>query len=317
MIKFFDTHFEDYIITNNKNNLHPELNKEINKLPNTIEDLNNIIYYGKNGIGKYTQVLKIIEKYSPSSLKYEKKITITCNNKTPFCFKISDVHFEIDMSLLGCNSKLIWHDIYNHIIDIIHIKPKKVGIIVLKYFHKIHNELLDIFYSYMQNNIQKQVQIIFFIITEHISFLPDNILHICKLIPIKKPNNILLKKSFSQDKDVFHLKDYYYSSTTLNFIPNIYQTIITELNKKQHIHYYKLRDYIYELLIYDLNISKFIWYLLKYYSSQKLLKKEDMKIIIQYIQDFFLFYNNNYRPIYHIELLLIQIVCKINNITKI
>lgn len=316
MIKFFDTHFEDYIITNKKNNLHPELSKEINKLPNTIEKLNNMIFYGKQGIGKYTQVLKIIEKYSPSSLKYEKKINIVCN-KTPFCFKISDLHFEFDMSLLGCNAKLLWHDIYNHIIDIIHIKPKKVGIIVLKNFHKIHNELLDIFYSYMQNNIQKQVQIIFFIITEHISFLPDNILHICKILPIKKPNNTLLKKTFSQDKEQFHLKDYHFFSHTLQFIPTIYQNILTELNKKQQLNYYKLRDYIYDLLIYDLNINKFIWYLLHSYSSQKLLTKENMKDIIVFIQNFFLFYNNNYRPIYHIELLLIQIVCKIYNITII
>jgi hypothetical protein len=312
MIKFFDTHFDDYIISNNKNNYHPELNKEINKLPKHIDELNNILFYGKNGIGKYTQVLKIIKKYSPTSLKYEKKINILCN-KLPFCFKISDVHFEIDMSLLGCNAKLLWHDIYNHILDIIYIKPKKIGIIVLKNFHKIHNELLDIFYSYMQNNIQKNIKIIFFIITEHISFLPENILQICQIISIKKPT-LLLNKTFSTEKDYYNLKDYFFSSTTLSFIPNIYQTIIQELNKKQNIHYYKLRDYIYELLIYDLNITKFIWYLLKYYSSQQLLKKEDIQIILSYIQEFFIYYNNNYRPIYHIELLLIKIICKIYNL---
>jgi hypothetical protein len=312
MIKFFDTHFDDYIISNSKNNYHPELNKDINKLPKYIDELNNILFYGKNGIGKYTQVLKIIEKYSPTSLKYEKKINILCN-KLPFCFKISDVHFEIDMSLLGCNAKLLWHDIYNHILDIIYIKPKKIGIIVLKNFHKIHNELLDIFYSYMQNNIQKNIKIIFFIITEHISFLPENILQICQIISIKKPT-LLLNKTFASDKNYFNLKDYFFSSTTLSFIPNIYQTIIQELNKKQNINYYKLREYIYELLIYDLNITKFIWYLLKYYSSQELLKKEDNSIILSYIQDFFIYYNNNYRPIYHIELLLINIICKIYNI---
>jgi len=310
MIKFFDTHFDDYIMSNKKHNFHPELNKEINKLPKHIEELNNILFYGKNGIGKYTQVLKIIEKYSPSSLKYEKKINILCN-KLPFCFKISDVHFEIDMSLLGCNAKLLWHDIYNHILDIIYIKPKKNGIIVLKNFHKIHNELLDIFYSYMQNNISKNIKIIFFIITEHISFLPENILQICQIISIKKPH---LK---TNDKEYYNLKDSFFDSTNLSFIPNIYQTILQELNKKQHIHYYKLRDYIYDLLIYDLNITKFIWYLLKYYASENLLKREDMKIILSYIQDFFLYYNNNYRPIYHIELLLIQIMCKIYNINSI
>ena len=119
MIKFFDTHFDDYLQSQKQNNFHPELNKEISKLPKTIDTLNNMLFYGTNGIGKYTQILRIIEKYSPSNLKYEKKINII-SNKNPFCFKISDIHFEIDMALLGCNAKLLWHDIYNHIIFFFH-----------------------------------------------------------------------------------------------------------------------------------------------------------------------------------------------------
>jgi len=306
MIKFFDTHFDDYLQSQKQNNFHPELNKEISKLPKTIDTLNNMLFYGANGIGKYTQILRIIEKYSPSNLKYEKKINII-SNKNPFCFKISDIHFEIDMALLGCNAKLLWHDIYNHIIDIVCVKPKNIGILLLKNFHKIHNELLDIFYSYMQLHLQSNAKLIFFIVTEHISFLPENILQICQLFPISKPNKI--------DKNYFNLKDQHFSPKPLTFVPTIYQTIIQELNKKQSIQLYKLRENIYDLLIYDVNISKFIWYLINYYANENVLKKEDLIDIHLYIKDFFLYYNNNYRPIYHIELLLIKIICKIHKIT--
>ena len=51
----------------------------------------------------------------------KKKITLTYN-KSLFYFKISDIHYEIDMSLLGCNDKQLWFDIYNQITDIISAK---------------------------------------------------------------------------------------------------------------------------------------------------------------------------------------------------
>ena len=55
------------------------------------------------------------------------------------------------MSLLGCNSKVLWNDIYNQITDVVSMRADTTGIILCKYFHKIHSELLDIFYSYMQS----------------------------------------------------------------------------------------------------------------------------------------------------------------------
>jgi DNA replication protein DnaC len=73
-MKFLETHFEDYLQTSQKQNLHPKLEKIFNKFPNKLADLKNIIFYGPSGVGKYTQMLKSIKKYSPSELKYEKKI---------------------------------------------------------------------------------------------------------------------------------------------------------------------------------------------------------------------------------------------------
>ena len=120
-MKFYETHFEEYITENNRINLHPKLNKIYNKFPNKLVLLKNLIFYGPSGSGKYTQMLKSIKQYSPTELKYEKKISVTYN-KQQYFFKISDIHFEIDMSLLGCNSKLLWHEIYQQIIDVISAK---------------------------------------------------------------------------------------------------------------------------------------------------------------------------------------------------
>ena len=169
--------FETYI--NNAKKLKIKQN-----FPDNLLQLNNLIIYGPPGSGKYTEVLHIINKYSPNNLKYEKKILINYN-KSEYFIKISDIHYEVDMELLGCNSKILWHEIYASIQDIIKTK-NNIGIILCKNFHLINNELLDIFYSYIQNNIINNCIIKFIIITEHISFFPNNILNICNIIKCEK-----------------------------------------------------------------------------------------------------------------------------------
>ena len=172
-------------------------------------------------------MLVAIKKYSPTELKYEKKLSITYN-KNNYVFKISDIHYEIDMSLLGCHSKLLWNEFYNQIVDIILAKSEKTGIIVCKYFHEIHSELLESLYSYMQtlNTYNSAIDLKFIIITEQISCIPDNILNCCKVITIARPSRILYNK-FINNKNNKLKKD----SIALNEITNIknIQASITQL----------------------------------------------------------------------------------------
>ena len=102
--------FISYINNSNKCSLHPELDKTIHNLSNNYNELPNIIIYGPSGTGRYTQALRIINKYSKSNLQYEKKV-VCSTNKLDFYIKISDIHFEIDFSILGCNAKTIWDSI--------------------------------------------------------------------------------------------------------------------------------------------------------------------------------------------------------------
>ena len=71
-MKFLETHFEEYIHASQKQNMHKKLEKVFQKFPDNIQNLKNIIFYGPSGVGKYTQMLRSIKKYSPSDLKYEK-----------------------------------------------------------------------------------------------------------------------------------------------------------------------------------------------------------------------------------------------------
>jgi len=322
-MKFYETHFEEYINENKRENLHPKLDKIYQKFPANINDLKNIIFFGPCGVGKYTQALKCIKKYSPSELKYEKKITLTFN-KQPYFFKISDIHFEIDMSLLGCNSKLLWHEIYQQIIDIISTRNEKSGIIMCKYFHEIHSELLDNFYSYMQKNYASSVDIKFFILTEQVSFIPDNIVNGCEMISISRPaknmyNKIIKNKLPKEAKleNITNIKNLFASND--HFILHykiICNKIIENMIQIHEISFLRFRDLLYDIFIYHLNITDCIWYILSIFVEKKLIQEKHFSKLMIKTYLFFQYYNNNYRPIYHLENYLLSMVEMIHDFSN-
>jgi hypothetical protein len=308
-MKFLETHFEEYI--NVKENLHPKIDKVFARFPKKFTALKNIIFYGPSGTGKYTQMLKSIKQYSPSELKYEKKISLTYN-KQPIFFKISDIHYEIDMSLLGCNSKLLWHEIYLQIIDIISAKVDKSGIILCKNFQEIHSELLENFYSYMQQNTNI-VDIKYILITDSISFIPDSILNCCETIHIARPSktiyNKCLKSKLPVDLKLQNINNI--KGISIQLIDShkfICKKIIDAMININELKMLKFRDLLYDIFIYNLNITDCIWYILTSLNEQNKIGETDLSLILVKTFSFFQYYNNNYRPIYHLEQYLYYII---------
>jgi hypothetical protein len=319
-MKFYETHFEEYINENNRINLHPKLGKLYEKFPPQLLNLKNLIFYGPNGTGKYTQMLKSIKKYSPTDLKYEKKISLTYN-KQQYFFKISDIHYEVDMSLLGCNSKLLWHEIYQQIIDIISAKTEKSGIIICKYFHDIHSELLENFYSYMQKNNDTSIDLKFILITEEISFIPDNILNCCEIINISRPTKTLYVKCIKsklptklKPENITNIKILHlYNEELMLQYKIICNKIIHNIININDLHFLKFRDILYDIFIYNLDISDCIWYILSRLIEERKIQKEYLSDILKKTYCFFQYYNNNYRPIYHVENYLLNLAKIIHN----
>ena len=314
-MKFHETHFEEYITEEQKDSLHPKLNKIYNKFPNKLNQLKNLIFYGPSGVGKYTQMLKSIRKYSPTDLKYEKKISVTYN-KQQYFFKISDIHYEVDMSLLGCNSKLLWHDIYQQIVDSISAKPDKSGIIVCKYYHEIHSELLDNFYSYIQKNNAISVDIKFILITEELSFIPDNILNCCEIVHISRPSKSsytrCLKKKLPPKlhlENITNIKilNLYNEDLMLQY-KIICNKIINHMICVDDIKFLKFRDVLYDIFIYNLDITDCLWYIISSLVEQKKIDTCEMSNVMIKTYCFFQYYNNNYRPIYHLENYLFYLI---------
>jgi hypothetical protein len=415
-MKYYDTHYEEYVQSVKSHNIHPELKEVFDNFPKTIKELGNIIVYGPCGSGKYSQVLYLLEKYSPTHLKYDKHVTIN-TEKQSYMYRISDIHYEIDMGLLGCHSKLLWHELFFQIVDIISMKTEKHGIIVCKNFHMIHSELLEVFYSYIQHStkLMPNMCLRFVIITEHISFLPNNILHCCEKIAVSKPtkqdymdilfpdpdlvsdqftyetpnvvstgipqftyetpnvvstgipqthhsrvpgnvpptkgtesydNNtdededvtphelfikqitetypVISMEQYNKakmainemsEKNVLNLKELrLLTHTTPENLPKdifniICDNIIDEITNSHTLVFTTFRENLYDILIYNLDITECVWYILTHFIRIGVIT--DTTEILSNIYTFLKYYNNNYRPIYHLESILFYLLLEV------
>jgi DNA polymerase III delta prime subunit len=328
-------HFDDYIQKHKKQSMHPKLNTLYSNFPTSVHNLKNLIFYGPVGVGKYTQALSCIRKYSPSELKYEKKLTINYD-KEQYLIKMSDVHFEVDMSLLGCNAKLLWNEIHSQIVDVVisSLSHNQVGIIVCTHFHKINSELLDNFYSYMQGVNSKRFKYI--IITEHIGFIPDNILNNCKTIHVPKPSTTNYSKCFikNNEYDILKVKNNSLHASYISenseilknnkkeshcvgrFITpheNLCNNILEHIKNPNNISFLLLREMLYEILIYNYDLGECIWYIINDLIKHNYLNTNNLSTILIHTYTSLQYYNNNYRPIYHLENYVYNLITTIHN----
>lgn len=75
-----------------------------------------------------------------------------------------------------------------------------------------------------------------------------------------------------------------------------------------------MRDYLYDICIYDLNLYDCLSYIIKKLISINLIDDNKFDLIIKYSFNLFNYYNNNYRPIYHLEKYILYIISVIYEI---
>jgi hypothetical protein len=297
------------------------------------DKFSNYIFYGPPCSYKYKSALKLIQYFSPSSLKYEKKLYISVP-KTEFYIKISDIHYEIDIENFIYNSKSLWNDIYNIIYNSIASSDVKKGYIVLRNFDKINCDLLDLLYNYMQRELFSSILIRFIIITECISFIPDKIINVSKILYFSKltkkniyalsnkANKQFFKSQSVEDKIVEKNNDNTLDLESLIYKvnnPNIY-SILDISNNINYIEHHKsicetyintltsnnynirnIRTLLYDILIYNLNSQECFFYIIQNLILRKIINVNTICDLIINTLIFFKNYNNNYRPIFHLE----------------
>jgi hypothetical protein len=63
----------------------------------------------------------------------------------------------------------------------------------------------------------------------------------------------------------------------------------------------KMRDLLYDMFIYNLNVDECIWYIIFTLVTTGAVSQKNMSKVMIKTYTFFRYYNNNYRPIYHLE----------------
>jgi hypothetical protein len=87
--------------------------------------------------------------------------------------------------------------------------------------------------------------------------------------------------------------------------------IIEQMLEPEKLGHASFRDAIYDIFIYNLDVVECMWYILEYMVRNDRLKSADISDILTRMYGFLRYYNNNYRPIYHLESMLHYIIIKI------
>jgi len=237
----------------------------------------NIIVYGNNCLNNYMFSLANLKPFSKSQLKYSRRIAINYKGED-ILFNISDTHFEIDLSLLGVNQYNIFLTVFQHIKDNMIFDKPHFYILCLN-FQEIKIELMNIFYSFMNEH-----KIRFIILTTEISFICEKIFQISIIKKIKgtvsyindgqkEQINKITKIILQNNGSLFHLREQLYTFLTLNYrIQECFPTIIFNLIENQYIN------------------------------------EENINLVLKTYNEFTKKYNNNYRPIYHLELFILFLI---------
>jgi hypothetical protein len=260
---------------------------------------------------------------------------------------MSDIHFEVDMSLLGCNAKLLWNEIYTQITDVVisSLSHNQVGIIMCYNFHKINSELLDNFYSYMQGI--NSIRFKYIIVTEHVGFIPDNILNNCKMVHVPKPSTTNYNKCIiiNNENDNLKLKNNtFFTNLSENFIcdkdnkkencssvisppfnnrfnthphEKLCNNIIEQIKNPNEILFLSIRDMLYDMLIYNYDLGECIWYIINDLIQHNYLNIMNLSDILIHTYSSLQYYNNNYRPIYHLENYVYKLIIHIHKYNEV
>lgn len=85
------------------------------------------------------------------------------------------------------------------------------------------------------------------------------------------------------------------------------------MNNHEEIKYMEFRELIYDLLTYNIDITNSIQYILFKLLADTEIDQTKINNILDHLFISIKYYNNNYRPIYHIENILLYITATIHN----
>ena len=90
--------------------------------------------------------------------------------------------------------------------------------------------------------------------------------------------------------------------------------IVDSIINYKKTNFLALRELLYDLFIYNTNIYDSVWFILESLIDQNYIKDDIIYDINIDTYKFLKLYNNNYRPIYHLELFIFNIIKHIHGL---
>jgi hypothetical protein len=87
--------------------------------------------------------------------------------------------------------------------------------------------------------------------------------------------------------------------------------IINEISTINQNKFIDLREALYNILTYNLDVPECIWYIITHFINTGELTDTAISATLERMYIFLKYYNNNYRPIYHLESITFYIITKI------
>lgn len=294
--------FDEYLrVRATRPTIHPAISAKLCSL----DTPHNLIIYGRKSIGKYYLAMDMVRKFSPLDLQYEKMMPISYNKKT-YTIRISDVHFEIDMQMLGTNSRLIWQSIFTAVLDIAQaaMTKSRTRFIMLKNFQDVSSEMYDLLLCYIDDRITKPANIYYIVITESISLLHNEMLDKFAIVQVPVPSEAALLRMNGDEVGLWKRPSAKISYN--EYEVRIFQNLMQCIDGFTASRCVDLRNGIYDVLIYNLSPLNIIFRIMRH----MMIGNDACRIaeVFFRLNDMMIEYNNNYRPIIHLERFVIYFV---------
>jgi hypothetical protein len=146
---------------------------------------------------------------------------------------------------------------------------------------------------------------------------------------IKKPNAVKILQEIDTNTlmNIKEIQSLSLISSTEEIPKDIFNIIcdkiIHEITECDMIHFMNFRDSLYDILIYNLDMTECVWYIFSHFvrsgniqtrniQTTKPVKGKSITEILSNIYVFLKYYNNNYRPIYHLESIFFYLLLQIH-----
>ena len=302
----------EYLASAREQPLHSWLTSIIQSTPTDPRSLPHLLLHGPPGVGKYTCALRLLEKYSPSALKYEKKLSVPAYKPgaAPVDLRMSDVHFEVDLSMLGCNAKPLWAAIYGAIGDANAVASGQHSFVLCRQLESAPRDLLVQLSPLLTYRPRRPLT--FILITEHACRLPSCLVERCRRLTIPRPSQAAYQRIGApaariDRSTISNIKPLLSGTEQVEVYRPSARTICASVADPDNIDLYAVRLSIYDALIRGLEPGRLVREVLSEAEASGLVGEAGNPAMLRLARDFFAAYKHYYRPIYHLETLAVSL----------